>query len=457
MNTECDLIWGDDHESEVFAQVREDKLCIIFRFFENPHHPQSLPSRIVTHFHELEANDASESFPDRASMREAIFALVRSVWDQCIQYPSIGAPDVTVEIYEDVREQIQWRISHDSLYDVYVASLTPLSHLFQDETSGLQPYDTVDYSSLVQLWHPDSGRGRTVVVRSCSTLYVFKGVDFGAFLESQAEFKHLVDDCYHEIRTISSLPPHPNIVPPPKILVTVKMVNDEGPAFVCGALYPFMENGTLEDQIKKSQATGVQKPLSSRAKWCFQMVYAIAHTHMKAHTYHMDIKPANFLLDAHEDLILIDWEQSGAPLCTLAPEADGSWDVHSVPASPNGNVAATHGPELSYIKYDGPERINLAWSRPKWNVFPLWRDHYPEALMAAEVFSLGRTMWMLFEQLTQMEVEENEPITVSWTDASSDIPEDWKRIVDSCLEPDPTKRIRLSSLLVKWQHILEAT
>jgi len=67
--------------------------------------------------------------------------------------------------------------------------------------------------------------------------------------------------------------------------------------------------------------------LINKVAWCFQMTSVIAHTHFTAHTFYMDIKPASFVLDAHEDLILIDWEQSGAALYTLAPEADGSWDV----------------------------------------------------------------------------------------------------------------------------------
>lgn len=57
------------------------------------------------------------------------------------------------------------------------------------------------------------------------------------------------------------------------------------------------------------------------------MASTISHTHLEGHTYHMDIKPSNMLLDSNENLILIDWEQSGAPKCTVAPEADGSWDV----------------------------------------------------------------------------------------------------------------------------------
>ena len=122
-------------------------------------------------------------------------------------HPSISAPDVTVEIYEDAERQDQWRISHESLYKQYVESLLPISSLFQSGEAKLQAYYTVDYSSLVQIGHL-GGRGRTAVVRCSSgsgSLHVFKGVDFGTFLESRADFEHRKDVCYHEIRTIFSL------------------------------------------------------------------------------------------------------------------------------------------------------------------------------------------------------------------------------------------------------------
>ncbi|KAL8713168.1 MAG: hypothetical protein Q9220_002689 [cf. Caloplaca sp. 1 TL-2023] len=457
MDFDGDLIYDDDKESEVFVQVQNSEFCVIFRYQWNPESPLGLCSRIVTRFHELPFDDARKTFPDRASMREAIYSSIRGVWGQCTKHPSIAAADVTVEIYEDMNGRKRWRISHESSYDEYVESLSAVPDFVRAGACSLQAYEFVDFSSLVQLSHP-GGRGRVTVVRSAGASYVFKGVDFGAYLESRTDFKHLQEVCMQEIRTIASLPPHPNIVPPPSKLVTVRKMNDDQQLFICGALYPFMENGTLEDQIERAKTTGAPISLQMQAKWCYQMISAIAHTHLTALTFHMDIKPANFLLDADEDLILIDWEQSGAPLCTLAPEADGSWDVHEEVSSPSDDGALELAePELVYEKYTGPERENLSWSRPKWNVFPLWREHFPRALAAAEVFSLGRTMWMLFERLTQEDVEMNHPITVSWSDASKDVLAAMKCLVDKCVDPDPNKRIELSFLLRMWEYILERT
>ncbi len=129
----------------------------------------------------------------------------------------------------------------------------------------------------------------------------------------------------------------------------------------------------------------------------------------------------------------------------------GSWDVKEarIDSSHRGGADSAE-PKLVYEKYYGPDRKNLAWGQPKWNVFPCWRDLYPRALEAAEVFSLGRTMWMLLEHVTQSEVEDLSEVVVSWSDTAKDIPEDWKGIVSRCLEPNPNKRIGLLELVEFW-------
>jgi hypothetical protein len=264
----------------------------------------------------------------------------------------------------------------------YIESLLPIGCLFAGEEARPTVFGFVHYSNLIQIRHL-GGRSSTTVVRrspSSDSLYVFKGVNFGVFLESPADFPHRKDVCYHEIRTICSLPRHPNIIPPPSVFVTARKVGDQKQTYVCGTLYPFMEHGTLDDQVEKSNTAGTRLALMNKAVWCFQMASAIFHAHFTAHTFHMDIKPANLDLDSNKDLILIDWEQSGAPSYTLAPEANGSWDVEDRTGPSLCEGRESVAPKLVYRKYRGPHRENLAWGRPKWNVFPIWRDHCPRAL-----------------------------------------------------------------------------
>jgi hypothetical protein len=240
MEVQGDLIWGNDSESEVFAEAHSMDLCPVFRFALKNTFRRGLPSRIVMCYHDLPTNDANETFSDRASMREVLYSAIRRVWPQCTLHPSIAAVDVTVEIYEDTERQDQWRVSYESIYKLYIESLLPMDCLFACKEAQPKVYDLVDYLSLVQVRHL-GGRGSTTLVRtspSSDEFYVFKGVNFGVFLMSPVDFRHWKDDCYHEIQTICSLPRHPNIIPPPSVFVTTRGVEDQRQTFVCGTLYP---------------------------------------------------------------------------------------------------------------------------------------------------------------------------------------------------------------------------
>ena len=314
-------------------------------------------------------------------------------------------------------------------------------------------YEYVHYSTLLPL-QILGGRGSSTLVRSSERpgkLYVFKGIDFGLFLESSSDFLHERDTFYHELQITSTMPRHPNIIVAPEILVVTSKIQDGGQMFLCGTLYPFMKNGSLDQVVEKSAITKTRLPLKDKAKWCHQMALALSHTHFKANTYHMDIKLGNFLLDDDEDLVLIDWEQSGAPSSTLAPEANGCWDVESIkkPCRTSGG-SGTSTSMLVYKKYEGPPRQNL-WSWPEWNVFQIWREECPEALEKAEVFSLGRTMWMLLQQVASICDIDGDSM-VSWDENASDIPQHWKDLVSRCVEVDPNKRIGLSELTGFWKQ-----
>ena len=246
------------------------------------------------------------------------------------------------------------------------------------------------------------------------------------------------------------MPRHPNIMSPTQTLVTICKQDDDRP-FVCDSLYPFTPNGTLASNIEQSNQYGRQIPLPQKAQWCYQMAAAVEHTHLVAHTYHMDIKPGNFLLDEDSNLVLIDWEQSNAPATTAAPEIDGTWDVEEIRIGGQNTT-------LRYTKYMGPERRNMPMTTPGnsgwnvWNVFLEWGKQCPKALEPAEVFSLGRSMWML---LRQPDFNSFDDVTctedvVEDSESTEDIPENWKRVVRDCLHHDPNKRIGLRELVSFW-------
>ncbi|TFB02038.1 hypothetical protein CCMA1212_005670 [Trichoderma ghanense] len=114
----------------------------------------------------------------------------------------------------------------------------------------------------------------------------------------------------------------------------------------------------------------------------------------------MDIKPANFLVNGHGDVVLIDWEQSGAPWYTLAPEANGEWDA--------AEVIDDNASRLVYTRYQGPEPVNFPRGRP----------------------------------VPQDDIQHLNPdvLHVCWDRDAADIRDAWKAVVMQCLKQDPLAR-----------------
>ncbi len=229
MNIEMNLIWNDDSEFEVFTQAQSKDLSLIFRYSLNLKLSQSLSSHVVNCYYNLSSKNASETFSDRAAMREALYFSICQVWDQCAMHSSILTSNIIVKIYENAERQNQWCISHESLYKQYVESLLSISSLFQSEEAKQQVYYIVDYSSLVQIDHLEK-RNRTAIVRCSSdsdSLHVFKDVDFETFLKSRADFEHWKNVCYHEIRIIFSLSRHSNIISLADVFIIVQKIEND--------------------------------------------------------------------------------------------------------------------------------------------------------------------------------------------------------------------------------------
>lgn len=302
------------------------------------------------------------------------------------------------------------------------------------------------------------GRGCSKLVRLSSqannspdtSLFAFKGIDFQTYLQNhddEDELTHAeIETWKRSSKMVAEMPPHPNIQPPPKMLVSVRSPTEKQEPIIIGHLSAFYRKGDLRAHIETMNREGKRIPAQQSARWCHQMSLAVDHTHRVMHTYHMDIKPANIVLDDDDNIIIIDWEQSGAPAITLAPEADGTWDVHE-----------QHG-KLVYIKYAGPPRRNRPEGSGKqgchiWNVFPEWAVSCPRASEQAEVFALGRTMWMLLSQTDDEfeEVEHPSDVQVSWGPAEETLPRSWIEIVERCMDKDPNERPSLAGLVKFWE------
>ena len=448
-------IWGNDHETIVFAQAFGLGKTLIFRFtLDSKQQSPSLATRIVNCYHDRTVDTTSATFPNRPTMRTAIWSAIAAVWAEYNEQPAVKDPNVIIDIYDTesaaLPSRTTWSICHDDLFNDFVDLLLPPSQL-----SVKHPMETVDFTSLTRLGQL-GGRGCSTLVHTVSdptSQFVFKGIDFRTFLYlyESGHIREEVKIYYRSMELINNImPPHPNIMVPAHSLVTICKSGDDR-SVVCGTLHAFLPNGDLGSHIEKNNDSGTRIPLSRKALWCYQMAAAIAHTHFVAHTYHMDVKPGNFLLDADLHLVLIDWEQSDAPIITAAPEIDGTWDVEEIPAE--GQTTT-----LRYTKYTGPERRNMPETMPGssgwnvWNVFPVWNKQCPKALELVEVFSLGRSMWMLLRQPDMDAFEDmarTQEVVEDWG-SSDDIPAHWKQVVQDCLKHNPNERIGLRELLKFW-------
>jgi hypothetical protein len=107
-----------------------------------------------------------------------------------------------------------------------------------------------------------------------------------------------------------------------------------------------------------------------------------------------------------------------------------------------------------YMPYKGPPRVNNRLSHPAWIVFADWNLHCPKAVELAEVYSIGRTMFLLLEQVKLEAVEELDDyanVELKWSSWSDDIPMTWKEVVRRCQKQNPNSRPDLVWLAEFWK------
>jgi serine/threonine protein kinase len=228
-------------------------------------------------------------------------------------------------------------------------------------------------------------------------------------------------------------------------------VEDEG-RVLCGMLYPFFEQQSLQEVVSQSNESHISLPLVKKAKWAFQIASAMAAVHSSGQ-YHMDLKPSNMLLNNENDVVVIDWEQCGASPFFLAPEGSGLWDVEIIAVSETDEAQKAET-VMAYRKFIGPLPDNYGtW--PRRNVFQLWQRECPRALEAAEVYSVGKSLWVIFEQRNDDWVydrKHSEAPVVEWTRGSDGVPGAWKDFVARCMSVDPNKRPTFDQGERFWQQ-----
>ncbi|KAI0025887.1 hypothetical protein F4780DRAFT_789381 [Xylariomycetidae sp. FL0641] len=456
-------IWVDHKGANVYAQGYGERLTVIFSFTADSRNPPtSLANRVCTKMGELETNDPAATFADIESSDAAIWGAIRQVWPQCTgKGTAVGRPGVVVAVdsMDSSPEKAVWGAYAHPLYSRFI-------HHLADESLGAIPMGAQVKFTCLMRYEQLGGRGCTTRVRFPGQDHeyaVFKGLDFRTALqhcddEGDKVFRSWISRWRKEFSILHRMPLHPNILPAPEEGTYIVRHEYGCLPVINGSLFPLYPGGDVASRIEESNMKGARIPLRLKARWCADMTAAVFHTHRVAKTYHMDIQPANFVADENDKLILCDWEQHDAAATTIAPEADGTWDVTEEPGQ--GKITF---PRLQYTKYSGPPRRNVEegiledtpWHT--WNVFPIWTERCPWALELAEVFSLGRTMWMLLRQPTidYEGIQHPDQLVTDWDD-SDDIPVAWKQIVYRCMLRDPNERPDLGELVCFWTTVLSA-
>ncbi|CAK7225580.1 hypothetical protein SCUCBS95973_005914 [Sporothrix curviconia] len=477
-----DCIWGDDDETIVYAQVIGDGKTRIFRFYLDPTKPpQSLATRIVSYYHERDDLAAAPGFADRGALHDAIWSTIASVWPECVVEPPSELGTV-IDLSSNERGEATWRAYHEPLFEQY------LSYLHGIQASELmpvhveQPTPIVDISQLTFLSNL-GGRGcsKKVSIQPSSTetgsrvgagaVFVFKGVNFQTYLQVHDDddkfARVLVETWRRSSRLVAAMQPNPHIQAAPEMLVCLSPASSQGKdndtpgTVLVGHLSMFLSRGDLAAAIERANSGEASISPQQKAAWCLDMAKAIDYTHNAMHTHHMDIKPGNFLIDDSGSLRLIDWEQSGAPATTLAPEADGTWDVceEEQRSGDKDATAQAARPRLIYTKYTGPARRNMPDGGGRapfniWNVFPVWQATCPRATELAEVFALGRTMWMLLaETVGEFDDVEHPDDMITWP-AGGAIAVSCIGMVTRCMEKDPNSRPSAVEVVKFWEDEL---
>ncbi|KAK2590463.1 hypothetical protein QQS21_011850 [Conoideocrella luteorostrata] len=328
---EPEWVWADDEGTNVYAQGYGRHLTVIFSFSADKHNPPtSLANRVCTKYEGLETEDPASTFPTIADLHTAIWGAIRHAWPHCVSHPDLRTKldaVVGVESIDSSVDKITWNIHSHPRFPQFVQNLA-------DESldTPASPGKLVDFASLIR-YEQLGGRGCTTrVLLPTGESSVFKGVDFRTALqysddEGDKIIRNLISNWRREYNTLQQMPTYPNVLPPPPTLATIQRPDRSAMPVICGGLSPFYPGGNAASRINDSNKKGVRIALDLKAHWCANMAAAAFHTHRIAKTYHMDIKPGNFVADASDNLILCDWEQHDAPATTLAPEADATSPV----------------------------------------------------------------------------------------------------------------------------------
>jgi hypothetical protein len=202
---------------------------------------------------------------------------------------------------------------------------------------------------------------------------------------------------YHELKLLLTMPPHCNIMPRPLFLVASKdRYSPENKVY--GFIMEYRSQGNLADMLAYRAEKGTLE-LKDQFNWARQITSTMIFINKGPARFYSELKPDNLILsDGAERVIFIDFEQLGNWITFSAPEVhylEYLLKLSTSDAVPQGErqryaeMVQEHMPQER-----DPDPI---YANPPNGYYRPWICLTPAEREAAEVFSLGKTLWCIFE------------------------------------------------------------
>ncbi|KAF4632136.1 hypothetical protein G7Y89_g5996 [Cudoniella acicularis] len=216
---------------------------------------------------------------------------------------------------------------------------------------------------------------------------------------------------YHEIKVLLSLPPHPNIIGPPRGLVTMPSDSGDKGNLVCGFLHEYYELGSMETFLPQARKNHCLR-FQDQVRWSLELASALSHIHSQPGMFYSDLKMDNVLLreiDGKISIVLVDFEQS-RNLYTWAPpevfyvEFIAELAFRGLARSECLTEQMMAGFREVIERYFVSRRVilplqlmQLDYDNPDHGWYYPWLTSTPKEQDAGAVYCLGRAFWCIFE------------------------------------------------------------
>jgi hypothetical protein len=216
-------------------------------------------------------------------------------------------------------------------------------------------------------------------------------------------FKSCVQEArfmYHEIKMLLSMGPHPNVLPKPLFIVTTKDRYGRADR-VCGFIVQFFSGGNLANALSERSTAGTLQ-FKDQLHWARQLTAALIFINQTPAKYYSELKTDNVLLSvtkASEDVIFIDFEQAGNWMDFTAPEVNCLRCLERLAKKPEFIPETKRAHYLNLARAVGVDLspTDPLYSNPEHGYFRAWTALVAAEREAAEVYSLGMTLWCVFE------------------------------------------------------------